>query len=92
MSTSAPSSASAAPSASSVPSIPFGISGSGNHKFEGKEKGRDIRYSNIVAAKSVADCVRTSLGPKGKFNDGISIKCSAVKCSVVQYTSISNNN
>jgi len=29
------------------------------------EKERDVRMSNITAAKSVADCVRTSLGPRG---------------------------
>lgn len=29
------------------------------------EKGRDVRTQNIVAAKAVADTVRTSLGPKG---------------------------
>jgi len=29
------------------------------------EKGRDIRMSNILAARAVADTVRTSLGPKG---------------------------
>lgn len=34
-------------------------------KFAGREKQRDLRSSNIIAAKAVADCVRTSLGPKG---------------------------
>jgi len=29
------------------------------------EKGRDVRTSNILAARAVADTVRTSLGPKG---------------------------
>eukprot|EP00440_Ansanella_granifera_P056777 gb/GFBE01061540.1/.p1 GENE.gb/GFBE01061540.1/~~gb/GFBE01061540.1/.p1 ORF type:complete len:532 (+),score=183.26 gb/GFBE01061540.1/:1-1596(+) len=29
------------------------------------EKGSDVRMSNILAAKAVADTVRTSLGPKG---------------------------
>lgn len=29
------------------------------------EKSKDVRRSNIAAAKAVADCVRTSLGPKG---------------------------
>ena len=29
------------------------------------EKSKDIRQSNIVAAKAVADVVRTSLGPRG---------------------------
>src|SRR4051812_18605932 len=29
------------------------------------EKSTDVRLSNITAAKGVADCVRTSLGPRG---------------------------
>ena len=29
------------------------------------EKSKDIRQTNIVAARAVADVVRTSLGPKG---------------------------
>jgi chaperonin GroEL (HSP60 family) len=29
------------------------------------EKSKDIRRTNIVAARAVADVVRTSLGPKG---------------------------
>jgi T-complex protein 1 subunit delta len=29
------------------------------------EKGRDVRCTNISAAKAVADVVRTSLGPRG---------------------------
>lgn len=29
------------------------------------EKSTDVRLSNITAAKSLADCVRTSLGPRG---------------------------
>jgi len=33
--------------------------------FKGGEKQRDVRQANIVAAKAVADAVRTSLGPKG---------------------------
>jgi T-complex protein 1 subunit delta len=33
--------------------------------FQGREKQKDIRHYNIVAAKAVADCIRTSLGPKG---------------------------
>ena len=28
-------------------------------------KGRDVRKSNIIAAKCVADTIRTSLGPRG---------------------------
>lgn len=31
----------------------------------GDEKGRDVRSTNILAARAVADTVRTSLGPKG---------------------------
>jgi T-complex protein 1 subunit delta len=34
-------------------------------KFAGREKQRDVRRGNIIAAKAVADLVRTSLGPKG---------------------------
>lgn len=34
-------------------------------KFQGREKQRDVRNGNIIAAKAVADLVRTSLGPKG---------------------------
>ena len=31
----------------------------------GDEKGRDVRMTNIMAARAVSDVVRTSLGPKG---------------------------
>jgi len=41
------------------------VSNLSHMKFSGREKDRDVRNSNIVAAVSVADCVRTSLGPKG---------------------------
>jgi T-complex protein 1 subunit delta len=34
-------------------------------RFGGREKQKDVRSSNIIAAKAVADCIRTSLGPKG---------------------------
>lgn len=33
--------------------------------FSGREKAKDVRSGNIVAARAVADIVRTSLGPKG---------------------------
>jgi T-complex protein 1 subunit delta len=33
--------------------------------FSGREKGKDVRSANIIAARAVADIVRTSLGPKG---------------------------
>jgi T-complex protein 1 subunit delta len=33
--------------------------------FKEKEKEKDIRIANILAAKGVADTVRTSLGPRG---------------------------
>lgn len=33
--------------------------------FAGNEQQKDVRSSNIVAAKAVANCIRTSLGPKG---------------------------
>lgn len=29
------------------------------------EKSKDVRNTNIIAARAVADVVRTSLGPKG---------------------------
>lgn len=32
---------------------------------QGNEKSKDIRMSNIIAAKAVSDVVRTSLGPRG---------------------------
>jgi len=35
------------------------------YKTKEKEKEKDIRTSNIIAARAVADTVRTSLGPKG---------------------------
>lgn len=38
---------------------------SDNVQFSGREKMKDVRTSNIIAAKAVADCIRTSLGPKG---------------------------
>lgn len=34
-------------------------------RFRADVKGRDVRTSNIIAAKAVADAIRTSLGPKG---------------------------
>lgn len=40
------------------------VSGKGD-SFQGQEKQKDVRRSNIVAAKAVAEAVRTSLGPKG---------------------------
>lgn len=33
--------------------------------FKDKSKPEDVRQSNMTAAKSVADAIRTSLGPKG---------------------------
>mmetsp|Transcript_23569 Transcript_23569/g.21443 ORF Transcript_23569/g.21443 Transcript_23569/m.21443 type:complete len:527 (+) Transcript_23569:25-1605(+) len=32
---------------------------------KGDSKGQDVRMSNIIAAKAVADTIRTSLGPRG---------------------------
>lgn len=37
----------------------------GSLKTGETEKEKDVRRSNIIAAKAVADAVRTSLGPKG---------------------------
>jgi T-complex protein 1 subunit delta len=42
---------------------PKGIKG--NETKQGNEKSMDTRVSNIGAGKAVADCVRTSLGPRG---------------------------
>ncbi|EFC47840.1 chaperonin subunit delta [Naegleria gruberi] len=39
--------------------------GKGETNVNEKERGKDVRYSNIEAAKALADSVRTSLGPKG---------------------------
>jgi len=38
---------------------------SGNRSFSGRSKNKDVRHSNIIAAKAVADMIRTSLGPRG---------------------------
>ena len=37
----------------------------GNNAFKDKEKPRAVRTANIVAARAVADAIRTSLGPRG---------------------------
>jgi len=37
----------------------------GNEYKGENEKEKDVRTSNIVAARAVSDCIRTSLGPKG---------------------------
>jgi len=42
----------------------YSQSGNVGAKIE-SEKAKDIRMTNIVAAKAVADVVRTSLGPRG---------------------------
>jgi len=52
-----------APSASTSASA--GGSKSGSKAFKDKEKPEEVRKSNILAAKAVADAVRTSLGPRG---------------------------
>lgn len=36
-----------------------------NQSLQGNEKSKDVRMSNIIAAKAVSDVVRTSLGPRG---------------------------
>merc|ERR1719163_552015 len=41
------------------------ISSEGTTAKLADEKGKDVRTSNILAARAVADTVRTSLGPKG---------------------------
>lgn len=37
----------------------------GGESQKGNSKGQDVRMSNIIAAKAVADTIRTSLGPRG---------------------------
>jgi chaperonin GroEL (HSP60 family) len=41
------------------------MSAPAERKFSGRERAGDVRSQNIIAARAVADCVRTSLGPKG---------------------------
>ncbi|KAJ1916728.1 T-complex protein 1 subunit delta, partial [Mycoemilia scoparia] len=36
-----------------------------NDSFRDKDKPTQVRLSNIIAAKAVANAVRTSLGPRG---------------------------
>lgn len=46
--------------------ISSGYKDSGKQKaFTDTEKQRDTRLTNILAAKGIADVVRTSLGPRG---------------------------
>ena len=40
-------------------------SNAGNNAFKDKEKPTAVRTANIIAARSVADAIRTSLGPRG---------------------------
>ncbi len=49
---------------SSAP-IPASLNQPATKTFSTKDKPTEVRISNIVAAKAVADVVRTSLGPKG---------------------------
>ena len=51
-----------------------------NATFKDKEKPQEVRKANIIAARSVADAIRTSLGPKGmdkmiKTSRGEIIRC-----------------
>lgn len=41
------------------------MAGTQERTFSGREKQKDIRKTNMIAAKAVADMIRTSLGPKG---------------------------
>ncbi|MPC44959.1 T-complex protein 1 subunit delta [Portunus trituberculatus] len=45
--------------------IPALKTGPSKSEFKDKEKPAQIRSSNIVAAKAVADAIKTSLGPRG---------------------------
>ncbi|CAD6197718.1 unnamed protein product [Caenorhabditis auriculariae] len=53
-----------APAASAAPAQKQSASGK-EKSFKDKDKPESVRNSNIVAAKAVADAVRTSLGPRG---------------------------
>lgn len=58
-------SAAAAPAAA-VPAAGAGAAAGDKHgHFTSTAKQTDVRLSNIIAAKAVADAIRTSLGPKG---------------------------
>lgn len=39
--------------------------------FNTNEKPKDVRRNNIMAAKSLADVIRTSLGPRGMVSSFI---------------------
>lgn len=53
--------------AGAIAAAPASSTGSrgGRDRFDTREKRKDVRTSNIIAAKAVADAVRTSLGPRG---------------------------
>uniref|UniRef100_A0A1I7YDE9 T-complex protein 1 subunit delta n=1 Tax=Steinernema glaseri TaxID=37863 RepID=A0A1I7YDE9_9BILA len=48
-----------------APAAPAAKVNSSGKQFKDKDKPESVRNSNIVAAKAVADAVRTSLGPRG---------------------------
>lgn len=48
-----------------MPPKAVAVNRSGNETKKDNQKSTDVRMSNITAAKGVADCVRTSLGPRG---------------------------
>lgn len=50
---------------STAPSQNQGGGNNSNSVFKDKEKPQEVRKSNILAARAVADAIRTSLGPKG---------------------------
>ena len=56
---------SASAPAGSMPSAVSAGGGGSDPSYSGREKGADVRHYNIVAARAVADVIRTSLGPKG---------------------------
>jgi len=57
----------AAPAQSSASKAVSGSIGPGANakSFQDKDKPMEVRLSNMMAAKAVSDCVRTSLGPRG---------------------------
>ena len=41
------------------------VPGAGAERYVDNKRKEDVRQANMMAAKSVADAVRTSLGPRG---------------------------
>ena len=50
---------------SAVVKRPAAVARKGNESKKDSNTQTDVRLSNITSAKAVADCIRTSLGPRG---------------------------